>query len=333
ALVQVRVEVRLEDVLEDAELRDLLRLERLRVIEHLAVAVAEGVRRVPALEAEEARLESWRQDRLHERLAVLEVLAAHRYVHLFRQLPHRRDVDGEVGRAVRIRNTGLEAGVGVDLRRRDLRVAGAEPLLELLQRRVDLDGLPVDLGRAAPYRDQAVETVLLLETGDVLGYLLRELGLAGPLLHVLAVELLDPGVLEDRRPGPYRVQLVLDGIEGLARQHARLGRRLVGAVAEDVPAAEDKVVEPGQGHEIIDLRASTLGAEPEANRPHLGQRADRLGQPAADVHHSRDEGRGHGSHARQEDAELPPRGPNIDALFQDHARANTTLIAIGARKT
>jgi hypothetical protein len=43
--IELWVEVRLEDVLEDPEFRFLFRLEALGVIEDLAVAIAEDVRR------------------------------------------------------------------------------------------------------------------------------------------------------------------------------------------------------------------------------------------------------------------------------------------------
>ena len=57
-LVEIRIEVRLEDVVEHRLLALFLGLERLRIVEHLAVAVAEDVGRVPALDAEQARLQA-----------------------------------------------------------------------------------------------------------------------------------------------------------------------------------------------------------------------------------------------------------------------------------
>jgi hypothetical protein len=68
--VQLGESVGLEDALEDTELRFLLRLEALRVIEHLAVPVAEDVRRVPAGEAEQPRLQTGR-DKDRERVRLL----------------------------------------------------------------------------------------------------------------------------------------------------------------------------------------------------------------------------------------------------------------------
>src|SRR5262249_34587101 len=289
-----------------------------------AVAVAEDVRRVPALETEETRLEAGREDGLHQRLAGLEILAGRGDAVLLGELEHRRDVDRQVGRAVGVGNAVLEARVGVDLRRRDLRVGILQALLELLERGVDVGGLAVDLGRAAPDGDQAVELVLLLEAGDVLLDLLDELGLALALLHVLAVKLLHPGVLEDRRPGRDRLELGLHRLQVSARQDAGLGGGLVGAVLENVPAAEDEIVEAGDRDEFRDLGAAVVRPLPEPDGAHLGERADRLGQPFANVHHTGDEGGGDRPHAGQEGPELSTRGLNVYALFQDHVGANNT---------
>ena len=57
-LVQLGIQVRLEDVVERRLLALFLRLERLRIVEHLAVAIAEDVGRVPALDAEQPRLQT-----------------------------------------------------------------------------------------------------------------------------------------------------------------------------------------------------------------------------------------------------------------------------------
>ncbi len=72
----------------------------LRVVEHLAVAVAQDVGRVPAGEAEHAGLQRRREDGLHQRLAGLEVFPADRGFVLARELEHHGQVDREVRGAV-----------------------------------------------------------------------------------------------------------------------------------------------------------------------------------------------------------------------------------------
>src|SRR5437762_6120623 len=50
------------------------RFERLRIVEHLAVAVPENVGRVPTVHAQQARFETRRDDRLEERLPRFQIL-------------------------------------------------------------------------------------------------------------------------------------------------------------------------------------------------------------------------------------------------------------------
>src|SRR3569623_1279416 len=207
--VEVRVLVGLEDRVDHAELRHFLRLERLGVVEDLAVAVTEDVRRVPALEAEHARLEAGREDRLHQGLARLEVLAGDRHALLARELEQRGRIERQVRRAVGVRDAHLEARVRVDLRRRDVVVRRLQARLELLERAVDLGRLAVDLGRAAPDGDETIAAVLFLERLEGLEVLrLEDTGLDGRLVGVLGedvpaaeadvIELRERDVLLDR---------------------------------------------------------------------------------------------------------------------------------------
>ena len=229
-----------------------MRLERLGVVQDLAVAVAEDVRGVPAVEAEQARLEAGGEERLHERLAGLEVLAPEGRARLLRELDEGGNVRGEVGGAVRVGDARLDRGVGVDHRGRDLGVVELEAPLELLQRRVHLARLLVDLGGAAPDHHQPREVVLLLEAEDVRGHLLGEVPLVLALLDALSPQLLDVGGVEDGGPGPHGLQEGLQRLEVLVVEHARLARGLVGVVLEDVPAPEDHVFQAGEGHELGD---------------------------------------------------------------------------------
>src|SRR3954471_11721379 len=77
-LVEVGVQLRLQDVVEDRLLAFFLRLERFGIVEHFAVAIAEDVGRIPAFDAEQARLQPGRDDRLDQGLAGLQILARQR---------------------------------------------------------------------------------------------------------------------------------------------------------------------------------------------------------------------------------------------------------------
>ena len=302
-VVEALVERGLQDRLEHAELRDLLALERVGVVEDLAVAVAEDVRREPARHAEEARLEAGRDDRLHEGLARLEVLAGDRHAALLGELPRGGEVDGQVRRAVRERHALEEAGPRVDLRVRDAGVVVREALFERALRLVHGRGRDVDLGRPAPHGDGARAAVRLHERADVGAHGLDHLGLLRRGLHVRAVEAAHVVRVEDGRHRLDLRELVLHEIDVARLEHLRVLRRLVRVVREHVPAAEDELIERRERDELADLGGFPVGALADADGPELGHRADRRRELPPSEHAARDEGRRHGTEAGQEHAE------------------------------
>ena len=125
-----------------------------------------------------------------------------------------------------------------------------------------------------------------------------------PLLDVVAVQVLDVGLLEDgghRLDGP---ELLAELLEHVAVEDAGAGGGDVGVVLEHVPAAEHQVVELGQRHVVVDQRHVVVGAGADADGAHLGERADRLGQALADGEAAGDEGGADRAHAGQQDAQL-----------------------------
>ena len=87
-------------------------------------------------------------------------------------------------------------------------------------------------------------------------------------------------------------------------EHARIRRRFVHVVFENVPAGEDQVVESGERDEFLDLGRAAVGALAQAHGAHLGERSDRLGEPFADGFDAGDERGRHRAHARDHDAEF-----------------------------
>ena len=83
-------------IFQSGELRDFLRVEVLGFVEHQSVAVAQDIRREPAVQAETAGADDRSKARLHERLTRLEVLTRNRHPHTFRQFPHGRDIHSGV---------------------------------------------------------------------------------------------------------------------------------------------------------------------------------------------------------------------------------------------
>ncbi len=169
-----------------------------------------------------------------------------------------------------------------------------------------------DLGRAAPDHHQPVAVVLLLEVLDVVHHLGRQVRLVLAGLEVGGGQLLHVGLLEDRLHRLDGREEVLELAEVLLRQHPRLGGRLVGVVGEEVPAAEDDVVELGQRDELVDERRARVGPLAEANRPHLRERADGLRDPLPDRLDPSHEGGGDRAHPGGQDAELARRRADVD---------------------
>src|SRR5271157_2244639 len=105
-------------------------------------------------------------------------------------------------------------------------------------------------------------------------------------------------------------------------QHARLRRRFVSAVRENIPAAEDDVVQLRQLHEILDFRRTTVRALSQANRGHLGERSDWLGLFLANEFYAGHKRCGYRAHTRHQNPKVSPRGSNLRWFFHEIPRLN-----------
>ena len=123
-----------------------------------------------------------------------------------------------------------------------------------------------------------------------------------PVFDLLAGEALDVVLIEDGGHGLDGFEEGTDLFKLVAVEDLRGLGGVVEIAAEDVPAGEDDVVEVGDGGEVFDEGAAVVGALAEANGAHLGERADGLGEAAADGFYAGDEGGGDGSHAGNHDA-------------------------------
>ena len=144
----------------------------------------------------------------------------------------------------------------------------------------------------------------LLELADVGAELLGKILLVLALLHVRAVEPLDVPLIEHRRHRLDGLELGLDLIEQRRLEHAGGARRLVGVLFENVPAAEDDVVEVGERNDLLDLRRAAFGALAETDGAHLRERADRIGQPFSNGQHAGNGGRADGAEADEQNAQF-----------------------------
>jgi hypothetical protein len=299
-LVEIGVQLRLEDVVENAELGLFLGLEGLGIVEHFAVPIAENVRRVPAADTEQTRLEGGGQNGLDEGLAGLKVLAADGSVHLLGKLLQGRDIDGEVGCAVGEGDALFERSPGVEHGGRDVGIVLDETLLEGFEGLVDGSGLDEDFGGASPDHDLPVG--LGFELSDVVANLVGEVALVLASLDFLAFETLDVVLVEGCGHG-------LDGFEEganlfklIAIEYLSRFGGVVQVTAEDVPSGKDEIVELRDGGEVLDEGAASVGALAEPDGAHLCRGADGLGKPAANGFYAGDKGGGDCSHTGNHDA-------------------------------
>src|SRR3989442_12765562 len=86
-------------------------------------------------------------------------------------------------------------------------------------------------------------------------------------------------------------------------EHAGLARRLVRRVREDVPAAEDQVVQFLEAQEFPDQRRAPPGALTQANGGELGEGADWPRTALADQLHPGHKCCANGSHAGRENTQ------------------------------
>jgi hypothetical protein len=159
--------------------------------------------------------------------------------------------------------------------------------------------------------------VALLEVADVAHQLLGQFHLRPASLDVRAVKPLDVILVEDRRHRLNFRELRLELHEQFFFEHARVQRGFVSVFGENVPRAEDDVVQVGERDEVFDERRAALGALAEADRPHLRQAADGLGQAFFDRLDSGDERGRNGSESDEQNAEFA-FGCGDGRAFLDH---------------
>ena len=217
-------------------------------------------------------------DRLDPGLTGLEVLPADRQPLLLRERHHRRHVHRQVGGAVREGHILHQRGVRVDHARRNRGIVGLERLFERVDRLVRGRFLHEDFGAAAPDHDEPIEVVVFLERTDVGAKLLGKIPLVLAFLDVRPVQPLHVALIEYRGHGLDGLELGLDLVEQRRLEHAGRPRGLVGVLFEDIPAAEDDVVQIDQRNRLVDFWRSAFGALAETDRAHLRERSDGIGQ-------------------------------------------------------
>ena len=114
--------------------------------------------------------------------------------------------------------------------------------------------------------------LLVAELADVFADAVEHGALARAVLHVGTVEPLHVEGIERGRHRSHGAHRVADRFEVAADvEHTGARGSGVRVVGEEVPRAEDDVVERGDGYEVADHRCALVGAFAEPDRRHLRQ--------------------------------------------------------------
>src|SRR5690349_4632987 len=100
----------------------------------------------------------------------------------------------------------------------------------------------------------------------------------------------------------------------------------------NVPASENEVVDIGQRYEVLDHGNTLVGALPEADGAHLGQRPKGFGPLRPDGFDTGDKRRGNSAHPRNEHTKLTRGGGDLRA-FLDHCDWFSSLRNVGRAGT
>ncbi len=76
-------------------------------------------------------------------------------------------------------------------------------------------------------------------------------------------------------------QLIPDRLEVSFLEHLGVLGGVVGVLWEEVPSADDQLLQPGHGEEVADEGRTVLGSLAEPDGRALGERARQIAQPAA----------------------------------------------------
>src|SRR5712664_366414 len=112
--VQLRIQLRLENIFQNTELGLFFCLERSRVLENFAVTIAKNVGGKPAVKSQHARLERRGKNSLEKSLSGLEVFSANGHIVIVGELLNCRDIHAEVRRTVGIRHAASHRGQSVE---------------------------------------------------------------------------------------------------------------------------------------------------------------------------------------------------------------------------
>ena len=294
----------IEDMFGDGEFGDFFCLERTGIVEDFAVAVAEDVGGIPAVQAEAASTEARAEDGFHECLTGFEVFTGDGNFVFEGEFDDGRAVNGEVGGAIDVRNVALECSVSVDHGRGDAGIVFFEGFFESFDGFMNVFNGCVDFCGTAPEDDSAIATVIFDEVFDIIHERHSEIVFGGCGFLVFHFEVFAIFVHEH---GVHRLdgfEFFTDGIEVFVIENFGTFADFVSVFAVDIPSAEDDIFEFGKGDEILNNGVSVVGTFAEANASHLCDGADGETISGDDIINASDHGGGDSTETGNKDSQF-----------------------------
>ena len=251
--VQVRIFLRFEDIVDNRQLADLFCLEVLRLVEYLAVTVTQNIRREPAAYTQHTGLEHRSKHRLHQSLATLEVLTGNGHIHFLGEFPHSRSIHTQIRSTHNKRSAFCNGSICIAHTRRDnFSIVFLHCLLQSSERFVLFGQRNIYFGTCSPQHSNTLAVIGCLEVTDILTQLLCHFPASSSLLNIRTVQTFCKIVVECSRHRLDGLQFVFYQIQVFLFQNLGIHSSFVGVVRENVPTAENDIIQISQRHYVFD---------------------------------------------------------------------------------
>src|SRR5437870_6263357 len=164
--------------------------------------------------------------------------------------------------------------------------------------------LQADFSRSSPDHHQAVTFVLTFELSNIGNKLLGKVHFVLAGLDIVTLQTLYISLIENSLHRLDLLERRFDPCQQVTFKHTGVGRCLICRIRENIPSAKNQIFQPGQLNEVFYHRYAVICALAEANRSHLCQTSDRLGNAGLDSFNTGDKCRAYRSQAYEQHAQF-----------------------------
>ena len=139
-------------------------------------------------------------------------------------------------------------------------------------------GLMIRFGRGRPAHHQPVHPLLGLKGIDIFHQLVGQIHFMRTFFHMGTIKIFHIVPVKNSRHWNDAFQFLFDPVDMARFQHHGLAGGLVSRVGEDIPAAENQVLQVGQGNQLLHREDTFLGTLAQADFSRLGHGTQGPGQ-------------------------------------------------------